>query len=311
MRVEHVWWIIGLMLVMAILGACAPAQQPPIAEMVLPTLANLPSLTPSDTATATYTPSITHTPTATATPSVTYTPSPTPTITLTFTPSQTITDTPTRTPSMTPTPTATVYQPSGLELLAQLAFQSTVQPNALLVYITPIPNALPVAPVVTSAVCRESTNGGFAVVERRIRGTAQQMGCPLGVPYTTSSAVQAFQNGWMLWVEWVNNQRGVIYALNHQGRSLPYLDTFQQGIDPETYPNQPPSGLLAPVRGFGKVYFTHADVAGVLGWAIAGEAGMMATIQQFEQGFMIALPERGEIWTLNALGTWSAFSGQY
>ncbi|MGV2433466.1 MAG UNVERIFIED_CONTAM: hypothetical protein LVT10_00010 [Anaerolineae bacterium] len=58
--------------------------------------------------------------------SVAYTPSHTPTVTATFTPSQTITDTPTRTPSITPAPTATVHQPSGLELLAQLAVQSTV-----------------------------------------------------------------------------------------------------------------------------------------------------------------------------------------
>lgn len=271
------------MLVLTVLGACAPASVTPTSNLLLPTLAQLLSLTPSHTATATYTPSITPTPTNTLTLSVAYTPSHTPTVTATFTPSQTITDTPTRTPSITPTPTATVHQPSGLELLAQLAVQSTVQPRPLLVYATPVANPLPIAPLVsTSAFCSQTSTGGFVVVQRRIEGTSQQMGCPLGISYAGSVAVQPFQNGLMLWVEWVNNQRGTIFALNGQGRYVQYADTFQAGIDPETYPTLPPSGLFAPVRGFGKVYFGHADLANSLGWAIAPEVGELTMLQQYE-----------------------------
>ncbi|MFZ4828856.1 MAG: hypothetical protein ACOYLB_16020 [Phototrophicaceae bacterium] len=306
------WIVLAWVLALTLLGACAPVSVTPPSTLLLPTLAQLPSLTPSHTATATHTPSITPTATATATASITYTPSHTPTVTVTFTPSQTITDTPTRTPSMTPTPTATVHQPSGLELLAQLAVQSTVQPSPLLVYATPVANPLPIAPFIpTSAICSQPSTGGFAIVQRRIEGTSQQMGCPLGIPYSSSVAVQPFQSGLMLWVEWVNNQRGTIFALNSQGRYLPYADTFQAGIDPESYPTLPPSGGFAPMRGFGKVYFGHADLANSLGWATSPEVGETAMLQQYEQGFMVALPQRGEIWTLHALGTWSAFVGQF
>ncbi|MBZ0290035.1 MAG: hypothetical protein K8I30_20590, partial [Anaerolineae bacterium] len=109
--------VIVLLVVLAfIFSACQPQAAEQIAE--LPTLAVLPSLTPSSTFTATptatftVTPTPTSTPTATLTPTTTNTPtstvtvtaSTTPTNTLTFTPTFTNTPVATNTPTLTPTP---------------------------------------------------------------------------------------------------------------------------------------------------------------------------------------------------------------
>lgn len=90
-------------LIVLVMSACAPQEEP------LPTLVQLPSLTPTVTA------SITLTPIPTSTPTLTHTPTATFTATATHTATPTITNTPSRTPlptasptrTLTPTPTAT------------------------------------------------------------------------------------------------------------------------------------------------------------------------------------------------------------
>ena len=94
-----------ILIVAILLAACQPQ-----AEVVeLPTLAILPSFTPSDTPTITPFPTSTPTPTSTLTPTATDTPTTTltPTSTLTATPSVTVTSSVTPTNTLTHTPTAT------------------------------------------------------------------------------------------------------------------------------------------------------------------------------------------------------------
>ena len=92
-------WILLILSLWLGLSACQTTPRPE-SEAELPTVAALPTLT--QTLTATGTPSLT----ATDTPTQTQTASITPTVTLTVTPSTTITDTPTPTftasPSITP-----------------------------------------------------------------------------------------------------------------------------------------------------------------------------------------------------------------
>lgn len=83
-------------------AACEPQTQEVIE---LPTLAVLPSLTPSDTPTPTFTPS--DTPTLTPTLTSTFTLTPTFTLTYTLTPTLTFTPSLTPTETLTPTPTET------------------------------------------------------------------------------------------------------------------------------------------------------------------------------------------------------------
>ena len=92
------------------LPACESETPPGRSQTLTPTATATPTFTPTHTPTATATPTLTptHTPTATATPTLTptYTPTATatPTLTPTYTPTATPTITPTHTPTATPTP---------------------------------------------------------------------------------------------------------------------------------------------------------------------------------------------------------------
>jgi hypothetical protein len=49
----------------------------------------------------------------------------------------------------------------------------------------------------------------------------------------------------------------------------------------------PPSGLQAPIRGFGYVWGLRDDIFAGLGWATDREKGFCAALQDFEHGFLI------------------------
>lgn len=147
---SRLWNVLILGLLLLIIAACA-GQSPEVA-VDIPTLAVLPSVTPTvtptdtpkptvtpiptdtpvptDTPTATDTPQNTATPLPpTATPTATYTPSDTPTITqtstVTLTPTSTLSPTPL--PSDTPIPSATPNLP---QITSYTISQTTVAPNS-------------------------------------------------------------------------------------------------------------------------------------------------------------------------------------
>lgn len=297
-------WLLALLL-----AACAPGMDAP-----LPTMAELPTLLPSATVTPTVASAAlaaTATPaeaTTTATASVTAPPAPT----LSVTPSATITDTPTPTASDTPTITPTDAPPpdnEGLLALVQLAARATVLPPQPTSPVALAPTAvLPAAPT-----CAYPPPGGFAAVYAVDAALAAQLGCPLGTPpapVSVASASQLLQAGEMLWLA---GPTGQIYALFSSGRYQRYDDTFVSGADPESGPEQPPPGLLQPIRGFGKIWRTFAEVR-ALGWAVTGELGGQALAQPFERGLMVSLPQRGLIVILvsdpgGLTGAWRAATG--
>ncbi len=126
-------------LAVAVLLAAACQPQDETALGALPTLAELPSLTPSDTPSRTPTPTPTASPTDTPTPTATNTGTPT----LTFTPSITVTSSVTPTFTLTPTPTATSTPtptdtptasatPITPEILSFTASATTAAPNTVI-----------------------------------------------------------------------------------------------------------------------------------------------------------------------------------
>lgn len=129
--------VLVLIAVAVILIACGPREAPP-----LPTIAVLPSVTPSDTPTITPTPSDTPTPTETPTPTFTLTPTPTPTDTPTDTPTPTHTPTLTRTPTFTRTPTLTptpTDTPTSTPTLTPTATASSTPTTRPTLTATPLP----------------------------------------------------------------------------------------------------------------------------------------------------------------------------
>ncbi|MGQ9889959.1 MAG: hypothetical protein ACUVSX_15955 [Aggregatilineales bacterium] len=295
----------GLLTFIIAAGALAACGAPPAPVGALPTLAQLPTLTPSDTPA----------PTDTAAPTLTATPSPTPTGTFTptssFTPSATITDTPTHTPTATVTPTPRV---GALGLLALLAAQATVLPLTYLPSITLTPAAPPGVPTQPpAAACPYLPPGGFGPIYAADPSLAAQLGCPLGAPpaaISSASAYQPFERGAMVWLS------GPIYALFSGGRFQRYDDTFAPGVDPDSGGEVAPPGLVEPVRGFGKVWRSAPGVRAGLGWGLTSESGAQATLQRFERGWLVYLPQRGDILALledpgGQAGTWRALPGAF
>ncbi|MDF1515761.1 MAG: hypothetical protein P1S60_18285, partial [Anaerolineae bacterium] len=95
------------------------------------------------------------------------------------------------------------------------------------------------------------------------------------------AAQQPFQNGFMIWLE--PSKSIVVFFNNYGGQSYRiFPDTFKDG-DPETDPNfAPPSGLLQPKRGFGKVWRENIVVRDNLGWATADESGFETWRQSYQ-----------------------------
>lgn len=300
----------------------APVVIPTVA--VLPT--DLPTATASQTAIPTWTitpsPSLSPTATESPVPSVTATPlpseTPVPTSTeppsQTFTPSLTITNTITPTPSSTFTPTVEL---DGLGMLAQLMERATILPPEQLynpqtltavalaaeTFIaagfasspTPVLGTPAVgiselgtigAPTAAPSACLVPPPGSIGTVEPNY---AQFVGCPQGVFFTTTTAVQSYERGAMIYVQGIG-----IYVLTFDGRFRRFDDTWVSGVDPETGGETPPLGLLEPKRGFGKIWRNNPDVRAALGWAVTDEQGATSGVQPFERGRAVYLPQRGE-----------------
>ncbi len=239
----------------------------------------------------------------------------------TVTPSLTITPTPTRTPTATPTETpAPTDAPEigALTMLMELALQATILPPDFLPESGQGPASDP-SPVTTPAAgtqCQYMPTGGFGRLVLNEPQLLAQIGCPVGSPPVTASpasALQTFERGQMVWID---DAPGSIYVLYNDGRYQRFADTFTEGVDPEQGGDNPPAGLLEPVRGFGKVWRDNPAVRDGLGWATEAERGAQATTQTFTQGRMIDLPQRGGILLLihtgdPASGTWRLVSERF
>jgi hypothetical protein len=278
---------------------------------------------------------LTETPTETATATLTLTPDPSATATdvptITVTPSLTITNTttPSPTPSLTPTPAV-----EGLGLLALLAAQTTILPPDLRY---PAPTLTAFAAVQSELLARQASGlpgggffgvtpapstcaypapGGLAGMLSLDPALSAQLGCPAGAPpapMQLAGAFQPFERGVMIYMQ---GAPGTIYALSSDGRFRRFDDSFIDGVDPDSGGETAPPGLVEPIRGFGKVWRTHPDMRGALGWGTVSEAGDTALVQSFDRGRAIYLPLRGETVLLaddagGLTGTWRAFPGGY
>lgn len=287
-----------------LLAACGGSPTPPVVGS-LPTVAEL----PTQTATPTLPPI-----TPSATPTASETATTVPSVTATVTASATITDTPSPTPTLTPTATATTPAPpdnDALLSLIELAAQATILPqNLIQPALAPTAAGIPPGqPVPTT--CPIPPPGGFGAVFANDPTLIQLIGCPLGSTTPVNSASQLYQLGGMFWLQ---GPPPVIYALLGNGRFQRYDDTYNANTDPFSGGETPPSGLLEPVRGFGKVWRSYPDVRNGLGWASGDESGSTANIQLFDRGQMVYLPQRGEIIIMsfdtgNISGMWRAVPG--
>lgn len=99
--------------------------------------------------------------------------------------------------------------------------------------------------------------------------------CPPETVRVGSGAVQAFEGGWMIW----QADTRTILVLTSDGIAREFTDTFQEGMEADT--GDAPEGLLAPVRGFARVWLHlgGAEASG-LGWALSLEVGTTMVTQR-------------------------------
>lgn len=103
--------------------------------------------------------------------------------------------------------------------------------------------------------------------------TALPPNFPTPVTAQIGMAEQLFEGGRMFWLQ----PTGQIWVLHVTGEGRGawtiYPDTFVEG-EPESDPAlTPPSGLLQPHRGFGKLWREVPEVRDMLGWAVTPEFG--------------------------------------
>ncbi|MCI0395491.1 MAG: hypothetical protein L0332_22770 [Chloroflexi bacterium] len=105
--------------------------------------------------------------------------------------------------------------------------------------------------------------------------------CPAGPAAVVAAAEQPFEGGWMLWLaQWPEASGTVILVFYNDGTYEWYNDTWTVGEPVDDPTVIPPPGLYQPVRGFGKVWRTNAEVRERLGWATALEVAFTSTTQQ-------------------------------
>ena len=121
----------------------------------------------------------------------------------------------------------------------------------------------------------------------------RQLGCPADEGgRTVTVAQQTFERGQMFDVI-VPGAAGqppqkTIYVLFDDGSVQRYTDTYVDGSPEPTPSEQPPTGFLTPLRGFGTVWRDNPQVRQRLGWAAQAEQVFSDSLRiQFDRGLAL------------------------
>lgn len=135
------------------------------------------------------------------------------------------------------------------------------------------------------AACELAPEPRLATLLQSRTALAEILGCPIAEPEQTWAAWELFEeDNQMVWLE----NQDLIFAI-YDDFWHGYEDTFEEG-EPEVPPGAPlPSkaGHMIPIRGFGKVWI---QISEEMGFAVSEEAGYNATLQGFENGWLVTTP---------------------
>lgn len=202
-----------------------------------------------------------------------------------------------------PAPTSTVPAPTPVASLTatRLASTPTSSPRlptaspTLRATDTPRPTPRPATPPATLAAalgCAMPVGPVFADLwsEERLDRT---LGCPTSGELRPVTSYQRFDNGFMFW----RSDTRRVYVVSGDGVWDEFPDTYVDGEPEYACPddNTPTRTPPTPRRGFGKLWCTQPGVRERLGNARRDEQGNPRTLQEFQRGVMLWIPERDRI----------------
>lgn len=94
--------------------------------------------------------------------------------------------------------------------------------------------------------------------------------CSATDPQVSDQVEQNFEHGRMIWVA-AEDRIYVIFEDDRSPQWAQYPDDFEEGQPERDESLVPPSGMLQPMRGFGKVWRENENVRNRLGWAAGPE----------------------------------------
>lgn len=146
--------------------------------------------------------------------------------------------------------------------------------------------------------CKVTSQSAFGALIAAVPSIASKMGCAQAPETSVQLVRQSFEHGQMLW----RSDTDEIIVLPRDGGWSVYPDSWAEG-ETLSDPGNPPSGLIAPARGFGKLWRVRPDVRASLGWATGNEQQFSGAVQEFAGGRMLWASDRS-ITVLYTGGSW-------
>lgn len=237
----------------------------------------------------------------------------TPTLPPSRTPTDTPTHTPTVTPSNTPVPTLTPWPTSppalppfatSMIIPVTIGPYNPTMPTAAIYPTVPMFQQPSPTPWLAYPPPQGCTTAWFFTVPQP--GT-----CPRSAPFASPGAMQAFENGYMLWIQ----AQSAIYVL-YDDMGIPrwqvLRDTYTDAM-PETDPayNPPSPETWQPRRGFGLLWRNTPELQQRVGWAVEQwEVPYTVQMQLAEDGTLYLSDVSGGVFMLMPDGSdWARFAG--
>jgi hypothetical protein len=175
-------------------------------------------------------------------------------------------------------------------IAAEVVEASHVHPGIPVVAAAPPPTPRPTP---RPLACATNAGPTFARVWNRDR-----LGCPRGPETVIWSAYEVFERGWMLWRQ-DNDEH---YAFLGDGA---YTGYWYPPSEPPDFACTQAQALGRPRRGFSRVWCENPAIRQRIGNALDDEIGSDRSVQEFDNGFMVYIGERGTTITAFKDNTWT------
>lgn len=189
--------------------------------------------------------------------------------------------TPTRVPAAVP---VTAGPTTSVSSTPAAPTRSAARERPAAVSSSPTPTDCPYLPV-----------GNFNSLWQDTPGLRVALGCPAShhpriapIAWEIKTSFQSFEHGTVLWT----NSQGwyaqpTVFVIHADSSFDQYEDRFDPSVDASGGTATPPSGLIEPSLGIGKVWRENPSVRNGLGWASALESPGAGRLEMYMNGDMV------------------------